>query len=138
MRSAAHPQAAGGSCLLSIALALRNGRSCRRWPSRFLEECGSEAIRCCHQGNNILMSGPPGAGKSMLAQRLPSILPPLQPRELLEVSMIPSVAGQLANGALSNCRPFRAPHHSASMAALVGGGLNARPGEVSLAHHGVL
>jgi magnesium chelatase family protein len=89
-------------------------------------------------GHNLLMSGPPGAGKSMLAQRLPSILPPLAPRELLEVSMIQSVAGQLANGALSNRRPFRAPHHSASMAALVGGGLNARPGEVSLAHHGVL
>jgi magnesium chelatase family protein len=84
------------------------------------------------------MSGPPGAGKSMLAQRLPSILPPLAPRELLEVSMIQSVAGQLAEGSLSNRRPFRAPHHSASMAALVGGGLNARPGEVSLAHHGVL
>jgi hypothetical protein len=75
--------------------------------------------------------GPPGAGKSMLAQRLPSILPPLAPRELLEVSMIQSVAGHLADGALSNRRPFRAPHHSASMAALVGGGLNARPGEVS-------
>ena len=89
-------------------------------------------------GHNLLMSGPPGAGKSMLAQRLPSILPPLAPREQLEVSMIQSVAGQLANGALSNRRPFRAPHHSASMAALVGGGLNARPGEVSLAHHGVL
>ncbi len=74
----------------------------------------------------------------MLAQRLPSILPPLTPRELLEVSMIQSVAGLLANGALSSRRPFRAPHHSASMAALVGGGLNARPGEVSLAHHGVL
>jgi magnesium chelatase family protein len=74
----------------------------------------------------------------MLAQRLPSILPPLAPRELLEISMVQSVAGHLANGALSNRRPFRAPHHSASMAALVGGGLNARPGEVSLAHHGVL
>jgi len=86
----------------------------------------------------MLMSGPPGAGKSMLAQRLPSILPPLSPRELLEVSMIQSVAGLLADGALSNRRPFRAPHHSASMAALVGGGLNARPGEASLAHHGVL
>jgi magnesium chelatase family protein len=89
-------------------------------------------------GHNLLMSGPPGAGKSMLAQRLPSILPPLTPRELLEVSMIQSVAGHLADGALSNRRPFRAPHHSASMAALVGGGINARPGEVSLAHHGVL
>jgi magnesium chelatase family protein len=74
----------------------------------------------------------------MLAQRLPSILPPLAPQELLEVSMIQSVAGHLADGALSNRRPFRAPHHSASMAALVGGGLNARPGEASLAHHGVL
>jgi magnesium chelatase family protein len=88
--------------------------------------------------HNLLMNGPPGAGKSMLAQRLPSILPPLSPRELLEVSMIQSVAGLLADGALSNRRPFRAPHHSASMAALVGGGLNARPGEASLAHHGVL
>ena len=88
--------------------------------------------------HNLIMNGPPGAGKSMLAQRLPSILPPLSPRELLEVSMIQSVAGLLANGALSNRRPFRAPHHSASMAALVGGGLNARPGEASLAHHGVL
>src|SRR3954469_20581333 len=89
-------------------------------------------------GHNLLMSGPPGAGKSMLAQRLPSILPPLSPRELLEISMIQSVAGRLAEGALSNRRPFRAPHHSASMAALVGGGVNARPGEVSLAHCGVL
>jgi magnesium chelatase family protein len=77
--------------------------------------------------HNLLMNGPPGAGKSMLAQRLPSILPPLSPRELLEVSMIQSVAGLLADGALSDRRPFRAPHHSASMAALVGGGLNARP-----------
>jgi magnesium chelatase family protein len=88
--------------------------------------------------HNLLMSGPPGAGKSMLAQRLPSILPPLAPRELLEISMIQSVAGHLSEGALSNRRPFRAPHHSASMAALVGGGINARPGEVSLAHRGVL
>ncbi|MBZ6076699.1 YifB family Mg chelatase-like AAA ATPase [Microvirga puerhi] len=88
--------------------------------------------------HNLLMCGPPGAGKSMLAQRLPSILPPLAPRELLELSMIQSVAGLLADGALTNRRPFRAPHHSASMAALVGGGLNARPGEASLAHHGVL
>ncbi|CUA90465.1 Mg chelatase-related protein [Chelatococcus sambhunathii] len=89
-------------------------------------------------GHNLLMNGPPGAGKSMLAQRLPSILPPLAPAELLEVSMIQSVAGLLAEGALTDRRPFRAPHHSASMAALVGGGLRARPGEVSLAHHGVL
>jgi len=84
------------------------------------------------------MVGPPGAGKSMLAARLPTILPPLAPAELLEVSMIASVAGKLEGGALTNQRPFRSPHHSASMPALVGGGLRARPGEVSLAHHGVL
>ncbi len=89
-------------------------------------------------GHNLLMVGPPGAGKSMLAARLPTILPPLTPAELLEVSMIASVAGQIEDGALTNRRPFRAPHHSASMPALVGGGLRARPGEISLAHHGVL
>src|SRR5690606_37836282 len=85
-----------------------------------------------------LMIGPPGAGKSMLAQRLPSILPPLDPRELLDVSMIASIAGELKGGQISDRRPFRAPHHSASMAALVGGGMKVRPGEVSLAHNGVL
>jgi magnesium chelatase family protein len=84
------------------------------------------------------MSGAPGAGKSMLAQRLPAILPPLTPRELLEVSMIHSVAGVLAGGALTDRRPFRSPHHSASMPALVGGGVHAKPGEISLAHNGVL
>ena len=89
-------------------------------------------------GHNMLMCGPPGSGKSMLAARLPSILPALSPRELLEVSMIHSVAGALAGGELTDRRPFRAPHHSASMAALVGGGVSARPGEASLAHHGVL
>src|ERR1043165_6476772 len=89
-------------------------------------------------GHNLLMVGPPGAGKSMLAARLPSILPPLAPAELLEVSMVASIAGEIAEGALTNRRPFRRPHHSASMAALVGGGLRARPGEISLAHHGVL
>jgi len=89
-------------------------------------------------GHNLLLVGPPGAGKSMLAQRLPSILPPLAPKELLEVSMIASIAGELADGRLSDRRPFRAPHHSASMAAMVGGGLRARPGEMSLAHNGIL
>lgn len=89
-------------------------------------------------GHNLMMSGPPGAGKSMLAQRLASILPPLSPRELLEVSMVHSVAGLLTGGALTDRRPFRSPHHSASIAALTGGGLHARPGEVSLSHHGVL
>jgi magnesium chelatase family protein len=89
-------------------------------------------------GHNLLMVGPPGSGKSMLAARLPSILPPLGPAELLEVSMIHSIAGQLSGGRLSDRRPYRAPHHSATMAALVGGGLRAKPGEASLAHHGIL
>ncbi|MGN7294589.1 YifB family Mg chelatase-like AAA ATPase [Rhizobium sp. SAFR-030] len=89
-------------------------------------------------GHNLLMIGPPGSGKSMLAARLPSILPPLEAAELLEVSMIHSIAGQLSGGKLSDRRPFRTPHHSATMAALVGGGLRAKPGEASLAHHGVL
>ena len=89
-------------------------------------------------GHNLLMIGPPGAGKSMLAQRLPGILPPLDAREALEISMVRSLAGELADGAISKERPFRNPHHSASMAALVGGGLKVRPGEVSLAHLGVL
>ena len=74
----------------------------------------------------------------MMAQRLPGLLPPLTPTELLETSMIHSVAGLIAKGALTRERPFRAPHHSASMAALVGGGLRVKPGEVSLAHNGVL
>lgn len=89
-------------------------------------------------GHNLLMCGPPGSGKSMLAQRLPTILPPLAPEEMLEVSMVHSLAGALAGGKLHTERPFRAPHHSASMAALVGGGTRPRPGEVSLAHLGVL
>ena len=89
-------------------------------------------------GHNLLFLGPPGSGKSMLAQRLPGLLPPLSPAELLETSMIQSVAGLIAKGALTRARPFRAPHHSASMAALTGGGLRVKPGEVSLAHNGVL
>jgi magnesium chelatase family protein len=89
-------------------------------------------------GHHLLMSGSPGAGKSMLARRLPTLLPPLEPAEMLEISMIQSMAGQICNGQLSRARPFRAPHHSASMAALVGGGVRPRPGEVALAHNGVL
>jgi magnesium chelatase family protein len=89
-------------------------------------------------GHNLLMTGPPGAGKSMLAARLPGILPPLEPAEALEVGMIQSVAGGLRGGRLLRERPFRDPHHSASLPALVGGGVRPRPGEISLAHHGVL
>jgi magnesium chelatase family protein len=89
-------------------------------------------------GHNLLMMGPPGAGKSMLAARLPGLLPPLDPAEALEVSMIHSLAGALTDGAILRRRPFRDPHHSASLPALVGGGPKARPGEVSLAHLGVL
>ena len=89
-------------------------------------------------GHHFLMVGPPGAGKSMLAQRLPSILPPLEPREMLDISIIASLGGELKSGQLTRRRPFRAPHHSASMPALVGGGIRAKPGEMALAHHGVL
>src|SRR5690349_5475720 len=103
------------------------------------QESAKRALEIAAAGaHNLLMVGPPGAGKSMLAARLPTILPPLTPAELLEVSMIASVAGEIEGGALTNARPFRAPHHSASMPALVGGGLRARPGEISLAHNGVL
>lgn len=89
-------------------------------------------------GHNLLMLGPPGAGKSMLAARLPGILPSLTPAEALEVTMVQSLAGRLNEGKLIRTRPFRDPHHSASMPALVGGGLKAQPGEISLAHNGVL
>ena len=89
-------------------------------------------------GHNLLMMGPPGSGKSLLASCLSGILPELTPAEALEVSMVQSVAGMLSSGRISRTRPFRAPHHSASMAALTGGGLKVRPGEVSLAHLGVL
>ena len=89
-------------------------------------------------GHNLLMVGPPGAGKSLMASCLPGILPPLDAAEALEVSMVQSVAGTMNGGRLTRARPFRSPHHSASMAALTGGGLRVKPGEVSLAHLGVL
>ena len=103
------------------------------------QETARRALEIAAAGShNLLMLGPPGAGKSLLASCLPGILPPLTPAEALEVSMVQSVAGTLEDGRISRARPFRAPHHSASMAALTGGGLRVRPCEVSLAHLGVL
>ena len=103
------------------------------------QETGKRALEIAAAGgHNLLMIGPPGSGKSMLAQRLSGILPPLDPAEALEVSMIHSVAGRLEQGRLLRRRPFRDPHHTASVAALAGGGQRAKPGEISLAHNGVL
>ena len=89
-------------------------------------------------GHGVLMMGPPGSGKTMLASRLPSILPPLNEKEKLEAALVHSVAGLDTGSILSQVRPFRSPHHSASLAGLVGGGSPPRPGEISLAHNGVL
>jgi magnesium chelatase family protein len=103
------------------------------------QETAKRALEIAAAGaHNLLMVGPPGSGKSLMASCLPGILPPLDPAEALEVSMVQSVAGTLTGGRLTRTRPFRAPHHSASMAALTGGGLKVKPGEVSLAHLGVL
>ena len=103
------------------------------------QEKAKRALEIAAAGrHHLLMVGPPGSGKSMLAARLPGILPPLDPSEALETSMIHSLAGLLDEGGISRARPFRTPHHTASMAAIVGGGRGAKPGEISLAHHGVL
>jgi magnesium chelatase family protein len=103
------------------------------------QERAKRALEIAAAGrHHLLMLGSPGSGKSMLAARLAGILPPLSPAEALETSMIHSLAGLLSEGGISRSRPFREPHHTASMAAIVGGGKGAKPGEISLAHNGVL
>ena len=103
------------------------------------QERAKRALEIAAAGrHHVLMVGSPGSGKSMLAARLPGILPPLSALEALETSMIHSLSGLLTEGGISRSRPFREPHHTASMAAIVGGGKNAKPGEISLAHNGVL
>ncbi|MEO0914355.1 MAG: ATP-binding protein, partial [Pseudomonadota bacterium] len=102
------------------------------------QEKAKRALEIAAAGrHHIFMVGQPGSGKSMLAARLPGILPPLDAAEALETSMIHSLAGLLDEGGINRARPFRTPHHTASMAAIVGGGRGAKPGEISLAHHGV-
>lgn len=103
------------------------------------QERAKRALEIAAAGrHHFLLVGTPGSGKSMLAARLPGILPPLSATEALETSMIHSLSGLIADGGISRERPFREPHHTASMAAIVGGGKGAKPGEISLAHNGVL
>lgn len=134
-----------GTQMLSqpLAKAIESAPDAARRVPDLLQVKGQESAKRALEvaaagGHNLLFIGPPGAGKSMLAACLPGILPPLSAREALEVSMIHSLAGALSEGGLIKTRPFRDPHHSASLPALVGGGHRVKPGEISLAHRGVL
>ncbi len=129
-------------CNIDIEKEFYSQQSC--FPFDFSEVRGQESVKRAFEvaaagGHNLLMIGPPGSGKSMMAKRLPSILPPLTLQESLETTKIHSVSGHLPDGtALITQRPFRSPHHTISSVALCGGGANPRPGEISLAHNGVL
>jgi len=118
---------------VSIAASTRDLRDVKG------QERAKRALEIAAAGrHHLMLVGTPGSGKSMLAARIPSILPPLTPVEALETSMIRSLCGLLDEGGINRARPFREPHHTASMAAIVGGGRGAKPGEISLAHNGVL